>query len=562
MTAQEAQEFVSEGRPKKLPDQKRRKYLWALILALAFLFALGMFFYYRQSIKTEMLLAEGDLRVERAELAYLLNLKTGLTSNQTNDIEVFLSEGSINQILSGATSVPITITRTPETILVVHSFSANFKDGFPLITIAASVSRPSEHVGADIEATACLEPVISSDNQSLALRLNVLDVTPSVQIGLFKWKVRALMKDMLQLRLSQYTDSLPKTAIPLATDFKLDIPGASQSLHMQTIPANNSFLSGNLSIPAIQLSEPLSIRSIVFLKEGLLVGLVNGPAITTAISTAAGEMPSNLASVKGEINRVNGQIENVRKEIDPLLSPIRVSGTSIQVHVAVQLLQKIISSINQLPLPQRTVTYANTGGQGQLVDNNAGPLGCGYFLELNGWTNLSAAAALANVSAAWNADGSIKISPTAQLSGSASVHWQVKHVRILNNCIGGGFGGVVGGSISPNTGVTLDVAVHMTSTTDQWLTYNIDINGPSQTQATISVHAGQLGDIGIPVPFSIPTGTIMSGVAPNMFSKIGRVEIGNPPLFARDYEMLLKPTNGNSAANGFTARGAVNVKWH
>ena len=105
------------------------------------------------------------------------------------------------------------------------------------------------------------------------------------------------MKDMLQLRLSQYTDSLPKTAIPLATDFKLDIPGASQSLHMQTIPANNSFLSGNLSIPAIQLSEPLSIRSIVFLKEGLLVGLVNGPAITTAISTAAGEMPSNLASV-------------------------------------------------------------------------------------------------------------------------------------------------------------------------------------------------------------------------------------------------------------------------
>ena len=151
MTAQEAQEFVSEGRPKKLPDQKRRKYLWALILALAFLFALGMFFYYRQSIKTEMLLAEGDLRVERAELAYLLNLKTGLTSNQTNDIEVFLSEGSIKQILSGATSVPITITRTPETILVVHSFSANFKDGFPLITIAASVSRPSEHVGADVK---------------------------------------------------------------------------------------------------------------------------------------------------------------------------------------------------------------------------------------------------------------------------------------------------------------------------------------------------------------------------------------------------------------------------
>ena len=60
---------------------------------------------------------------------------------------------------------------------------------------------------------------------------------------------------------------------------------------------------------------------------------------------------------------------------------------------------------------------------------------------------------------------------------------------------------------------------------------------------------------------SVPTGTLVSGNAASFFGDTGTIKVGQPPVFQKDYDFKITPTQGIPDATGFSAKASAVITF-
>jgi hypothetical protein len=529
-------------------------------------------------------LKQQQLNLSTAEKLYLerLSQTLGATSNLegSSQASVFVSATTVNQVLSVLNGISGTIPSIPNATFHVRSFESAFRDGFPLLKLVGEAERPDLGLRVELAIYAAIQPIVRADQPgSLVLSFQVVDALPVVQWGKLEAKIEGFVKNLIQVKLTEYAAAFPEIRVPLRSDFSIDLPPNEQSV---SFPVPNGTVTGVISVPGIHTAQSIYIHNVVFLSDGLHVMMTTVPGPGEAPLAFPLQEHSQLtgAQLDSHVNSQESKVKALQQSLAPKLAPIHVTDASIRIWISQTLFASLAAAFNSLPAPSRHLHYRTTSTAGQLVSTGGGaPFGCGYYAEITDGNSASGDADLSNIRSRWTADGSLSLDADYAIGFSAQVSAHGNsfpgfcmvrnslgitapdvHGGLQCRCpTGGGIGTSVG--VTGNKGGSLSARIGLRSDATAWLAYDLALTGPPNIDVTLSAGLGRIGTLGVPVHFPLPLRTLASGVAPPVFMESGTVSLGNPRVIRRGYQFSFTPKSGQPDSSGYSVKGEAAVRW-
>jgi len=270
-------------------------------------------------------------------------------------------------------------------------------------------------------------------------------------------------------------------------------------------------------------------------------------------------MPSVRADTATEIAAQEKRIAALRKEVMPLITALEPINTDVRVFISLDPIVDAVTSLNQLPVSQRTVSLQSTERDGYLFSSNAW---CNSYAELQGPGDLQAQGELTAFGASVEDDGSILLRSHASTTGRIQVHLHIYGPRIEPpiNLGGGGlcpYGGGNGSSLGASFNKELDLRMRFAfamAPDGRALVYKAAMSEPAKVDMTISIGLGALGHLGYPASFPIPQSPY-AGQFPLLISNGGTFNFPGKSA-SREYALVLKPASFAASKKGVT------VQWN
>lgn len=208
---------------------------------------------------------------EKAELEQLGQLKGLLTANNSpldTDIQVFIGKDFLNQILQNIGQVNVPIPELGDTVLSISDAKIAFSNGYPAVSLRATVESAERKIKADVMTSAILLMDVGAgalDNSTV--RLVVTGIAPTIKMSFFEFSLKGYWRDLANMAIQDKIKNLPKFSLPLSDAMPFSFGGAPMSLTFPT--GNGSSVTGNLVTPKIASNVSGTLRHTLFLEDGL-----------------------------------------------------------------------------------------------------------------------------------------------------------------------------------------------------------------------------------------------------------------------------------------------------
>jgi len=212
----------------------------------------------------------------QAEYDHLTALKRALDDDPplTKDIaaSVFLSSGTINDILKGADGLVFPLQSAPDVIIHIDEVRTYFLDGFPLLKVVGWAEDPKWNIRVTLRVSAIIEPVVNIEGLDHAkLKVYIIDVVPELKWGPVDLPTGRLVRNLLVARAFEYTEKLPDFTVPIRHLVRFSNPASSR---IEDIPIGGATLRTRINQPAMNGEVRISARRVLFLRDGIHVFLI------------------------------------------------------------------------------------------------------------------------------------------------------------------------------------------------------------------------------------------------------------------------------------------------
>ena len=260
--------------------------------------------------------------------------------------------------------------------------------------------------------------------------------------------------------------------------------------------------------------------------------------------------------------------------IDPdtqrALDAIKVKDADIRIFANRSLTDGLIALWNAMPEGQKTVTFDSISQSGQLYSQGGGGLGCGGYAELQGPRDFHLTATIPRLATQWSqselaVNAAYRVEVRAQfhvhVNGPPGPHrnnwWEVPWLS-CHSPIGGGAGTSIGASARKEDSVQ-GVIVLAPNAIGQ-IGYSLQLRGPVEREITVSAGLGQLGNVGLPVKYKLPTSAIVSGTIPSLFEYKGSLQSPAKGV-TKGYALKLTDIRSNLTESGLALNAAAAIEW-
>ena len=260
--------------------------------------------------------------------------------------------------------------------------------------------------------------------------------------------------------------------------------------------------------------------------------------------------------------------------IDPetqrVLDAIKVKDADIRVFANRTLTDGLIALWNSMPEAQKTVSFDSIAQSGQLYSQGGGGLGCGGYAELQGPQDFHLTAAIPRFASQWKqselaVSAAFKVEVRAQFHvhvkgppGPHQDHWWEVPWLSCDSSIGGGAGTSIGASARKEDSV--EGALVLAPNGDGQIGYSLQLRGPADREITVSAGLGQLGNVGIPVKYRLPTSAIASGTIPALFEYRGSLQSPAKGV-TKGYALKLSDIRSNLTESGLALNAGAAIAW-
>lgn len=178
---------------------------------------------------------------------------------------IFLGEEQVNQVLTqfDETDVPLNDTNLQ---LRIISARADFKPGYPKLTVKAFANDPDRKVSVKVHTDAALYLTTSEDGRSIQIQPVIFDLVPTATFGPVNWRGSGMVKKLVLLRANDEIARLGALDVPAVLDltqkidrpkFALDVPVGSHTAFTLNAEAGSDWV-----IPlTLQVRTPLVLES-------------------------------------------------------------------------------------------------------------------------------------------------------------------------------------------------------------------------------------------------------------------------------------------------------------
>lgn len=222
---------------------------------------------------TAMLLKRQKLQLLTSEYANLQATDKLLTATPDPETlghaSVFVSVGTLNNVLKAADNTSGKISSVPGATFHVDSIRTSFADGFPQLDVKAWAQKGD--LKLDVTVSAVIEPIIpGNDPSKMVFKIQLLKIVPVAHWTIFTWRIGGFVRELIQAKLQDYLDLLPEFSIPLSSNLAFANPAAQQAVRSNT---PNGYVNGVVQIPAFNYQGTLSVDRALFLSDGVHVFL-------------------------------------------------------------------------------------------------------------------------------------------------------------------------------------------------------------------------------------------------------------------------------------------------
>lgn len=517
----------------------------------AILVVVGLLLLYPRIREWELLNRQHDLRVAIAQRAYLEQALQSHPNEPAAQVSAVVGASVFEQILRGAKGLKVNLPSAGNATIELMDGRTDFQDAFPLVTIHARATRPDiPNTAVKAAVTATLAPVTSEDRSAreLGFRVRLIDVEPEFSWTLLSLRVPEFLHQLAKVKLVEIEDALPVLKLPIRTDLSFQLPG--QSIPTR-IPNDDGWIDATAHIPPVTVHWSVALQRLFCLSDGVHIGLnLNQPSNAIVAPKYSLDVPSNEGNVERRLREERSKISLLRGSLQARFGNEKRSDSDLSLHASPALFTTIISGLNSVS-PPLDISLGDVSEHGYIKQAGGSS---GYYVELLGRNDLQATTAIRNFRGSWTGPGNVAVLADFALSASAQIAYHVQ------TPVGG-----VDGSAAVNgkkAGTIMGTAIF---TTDgrRWPDYEIQLIGPPTIEITLNARAGRLGEIGVPVKFNMPVGSLVRGNAPGFFSHLGFIEIHMPDgtTQQRAYQLSLEPHSSIFDQSGFSTTGRVKITW-
>ena len=260
--------------------------------------------------------------------------------------------------------------------------------------------------------------------------------------------------------------------------------------------------------------------------------------------------------------------------IDPetqrALDAMKVKDADIRIFANRSLTDGLIALWNAMPEGRKTVSFDSIAQSGQLYSKGGGGLGCGGYAELQGPNDFHLTAAIPQLATQWK-DSELAVSATYRVDVRAQFHvhvngppgphrnhwWEVPWLS-CSSPLGGGAGTSIGASARKED--SLEGVIVLAPNPNGQIGYSLQLRGPAEREITVSAGLGQLGTVGLPVKYKLPTGAIVSGTIPSLFEYKGSLQSPAKGV-TREYALRLTDIRSSLTGSGLALNATAAIEW-
>ena len=260
--------------------------------------------------------------------------------------------------------------------------------------------------------------------------------------------------------------------------------------------------------------------------------------------------------------------------IDPdtqrVLDSLKVKDADIRIFANRSLADGLVGLWNAMPDAQKTVTFDSVSQSGQLYSQGGGGLGCGGYAELQGPTDFHLAASIPRLATQWKQSelavtANYKVAVRAQfhvhVNGPPGPHrnnwWEIPWLS-CSSPIGGGAGTSIGATAQKDD--SLEGVIVLAPNDIGQIGYSLKLRGPAEREITVSAGLGQLGNVGLPVKYRLPTDAIVSGTIPSLFEYRGSLQSPAQGV-TRGYALKLSGIRSALTDAGLALNAGAAIEW-
>jgi hypothetical protein len=219
---------------------------------------------------------EQELTILRARGDQLKRMDDSLT--QTPDpranshVAFFISLDAVNRVLALADGTVAKVPCNPaqgckitDTYIFLDRVRLSNVDGFPALNVKAWAKRYS--ISVEVELDGHAEIVPNADPQLLDVSFAVDGIRPVIRTPFFTWRIRGLIRDLLETKVNTYAAAMPKLHIPIRREFPFSFPGVN--MQNQTFPAGDGTVTGDFTSPPFSTTVAVKLDKFLLLEDGI-----------------------------------------------------------------------------------------------------------------------------------------------------------------------------------------------------------------------------------------------------------------------------------------------------
>lgn len=209
------------------------------------------------------------LGIEQAANATRELATQGAYAPERYDLYLMLNGQVFDQMLAGFDNTVVALEGERPIDVTLSSVRMAFRPGYPDVTLAAKARDRKSGVEAEVELDIRL--IIEGDPSNpdtLYLRAVATRIVPKLQWGIFDFTRWQFARRLLELEATRLTQRIPRISVPVQSEFVIGGKAASQTTRVDT---GEGYILGDVSYPSTERNARITVRQILFLKNGVHV---------------------------------------------------------------------------------------------------------------------------------------------------------------------------------------------------------------------------------------------------------------------------------------------------
>lgn len=185
------------------------------------------------------------------------------------DLYLMLNAKVFDQILARFDNTVVSVEGDRPIDVTLSSLRMAFRPGYPEVTLAAKALDRKSGTQAEVELD--LHLMIEGDPASpdtLYLKAVATRIVPKLRWGPFDFTRWRFARRLLELEAARLTERIPRISIPVQSNFVI---GGKSAAQVTRIDTGEGYMLGTLSYPSTERSARISVKHILFLKNGVHV---------------------------------------------------------------------------------------------------------------------------------------------------------------------------------------------------------------------------------------------------------------------------------------------------